>query len=363
MVVQKHLLHIFPTFAVGGAQIRFGQLARLHGQRYRHSVIALDDNCGMADRLTGFSVAIHRVRINKKNILKNWFVLQRALDSVKPDVLMTYNWGSIEWAFANRVGCSIPHVHIEDGFGPEEATAQLRRRVWARHFVLSGAGTQVILPSRTLERIAVGDWNLPRPQIHYVPNGIDCTRFQAQRRPRNSTDPEVVIGTVATLRREKNIARLIQAFGVVATSRRPGALRLVIVGDGPDRAALERLANTLPVSEHIHFVGASQEPAKWLQKMDVFAISSDTEQMPFSVLEAMASGLPVVSTQVGDIAQMVSPENAALIVSAGEEFNLALDRAAGDQKLRLEIGSANARRARELFEERLMAERYSQIIG
>ena len=65
---QKHLLHIFPTFAVGGSQIRFGQLARLHGDRYRHTVIALGGDYGMAARLEGSNVAIHKISFDKRNI-------------------------------------------------------------------------------------------------------------------------------------------------------------------------------------------------------------------------------------------------------------------------------------------------------
>lgn len=356
----KHLLHIFPTFAVGGSQIRFGQLVRLHGARYRHTVIALDGEAGMAARLAGSGITVHGIDFDKRNMLESWRVFGQTLRSLKPDRLMTYNWGSIEWALVNRFGRRIPHVHIEDGFGPEEASRQLRRRVWTRRLALSGRETDVILPSRILERIAASDWKVPARGLHYIPNGIDCARFAA---PDRNGAEGLVIGTVATLRREKNIARLIHAFAALASGRRPGAVRLLIVGDGPERAGLTQIAAALPVRDQISFAGPTDRPEEWLRRMDIFALSSDTEQMPLSVLEAMASGLPVVSTAVGDVAQMVSPANAGLVAPAGEAFGRALASLADDPARRQQIGRANAARARELFDESVMAARYAEIIG
>ena len=112
-----------------------------------------------------------------------------------------------------------------------------------------------------------------------------------------------VIGTVAALREEKNISRLMHAFAMLPAGR------LVIVGDGPQRPALEALAASLGVAERVCFAGHHLDTAAFYAQFDIFALSSDTEQMPLSVIEAMASGLPVVSTDVGDVRLMVASEN------------------------------------------------------
>jgi glycosyltransferase involved in cell wall biosynthesis len=359
MESRKHLLHIFPTFAVGGSQIRFSQLVRLHGDRYRHTVIALDGNVAMASRLDGLGVTVLPVCFDKVKTLQSWGKFREVLRDVRPDRLVTYNWGAIDWVLVNRFGPSVPHLHIEDGFGPDEAARQLRRRMWARRFALSGRETNTVLPSKRLEQIALSEWKLPPAGLHYIPNGIDCRRFAVPNRaPAQKT---IVIGTVATLRREKNIPRLMQAFQSIATGRK--TLRLLIVGDGPERSTLEQFAAASPVQDQISFVGTSTRPEEWLRKMDAFALSSDTEQMPLSVLEAMAAGLPVVSTQVGDVAQMVCPSNAELVVPAGEQFERALKRLIDDPVRALAIGRDNAIRAGALFDEEVMAARYAQIIG
>jgi glycosyltransferase involved in cell wall biosynthesis len=270
---------------------------------------------------------------------------------------LTYNWGAIEWALINRLEKIARHIHIEDGFGPEEASKQLGRRVWARRLALSGRNTTVILPSRNLEKIALNIWALAAERVRFISNGIDCPRFAVATRARS--DGRIVIGTVASLRREKNIARLIQAFAGIAGGR---DLELLIVGDGAERQGLEQLARELSIAGQVRFAGQSNRPEDWYPRMDIFALSSDTEQMPLSVLEAMAAGLPVVATAVGDVAQMVSTENRDYVVPV-PDFAAALARLADDAAVRRNIGLANEKRARENFDENVMAANYARLIG
>src|SRR5271170_3118985 len=119
---------------------------------------------------------------------------------------------------ANRVFPLARHIHIEDGFGPEERDRQLRRRVWFRRMALGGEHTTVVLPSRTLLGIATGQWRLRPASLRYLVNGVDCERFGVSRKPARAGGP-VVIGTVASLRREKNLGRLIGAFALVRRER------------------------------------------------------------------------------------------------------------------------------------------------
>jgi len=359
MTQQKHLLHVFPTFAIGGSQMRFAQLVRLHGDRYRHTVIALDGNYGMAEQLPLGRVMLGTVHHDKRDLFASLKLFRDRLKAIRPDVLMTYNWGAIEWAMVNRFGHPVRHLHVEDGFGPDEAARQLARRAWTRRFALSGRHTSVILPSRTLEKIARTVWKLAPARLNYIPNGINFARFAV---PPARANPAVTIGTVATLRREKNIARMIEAFGNIKTANPSSSIGLVIVGDGPERPHLMALAQRLGLSGLIEFPGASRRPEDWLHKMDIFALSSDTEQMPLGVLEAMAAGLPIAATAVGDVAGMVSEANRPFVVEPGT-FERALERLAADPALRQDIGADNAKRAARLFDETAMAARYTELIG
>jgi glycosyltransferase involved in cell wall biosynthesis len=353
----RRLLHVFPSFAVGGSQIRFAKLVKLHGSRYQHSVISLDGNLEMAPRIADANVACEILDRFKGGFVANTLSYRKVLARKRPDILVTYNWGAIEWALANRLLPLARHIHIEDGFGREEVKTQITRRIWMRRLALSGRSSTIVVPSKRLEDIALGAWKLNRKQLVYVPNGVDCVRFTpADRAPGD----DIQIGTVAGLRPEKNVARLITAFDALAT-RHPH-LRLVIVGDGPDRAALEGMVQALASRERIRFIGESATPEQVMRQMDIFALSSDTEQMPLSVLEAMASGLPVVSTDVGDVARMVSPQNRSFIVNP-HDFAAALEHLVQAEKERRDIGAANRGRALELFSETRMADRYAALFG
>lgn len=339
------VVHVFPTFAVGGAQVRFAAIANHFGAAFRHIVVSLDGELACRERLDpGLDVTFPVVPATKNAMLANAWRFRRLLRAWRPDVLVTCNWGAIEFALANIVPVT-RHLHVVDGFGPEERATQIPRRVRLRRIALSR--TPVVLPSRNLVRIASDVWKLPEAVIRYVPNGIDLARFATDGSGRGTGEP--VIGTVAALREEKNIARLLGAF-----ARLPSG-RLVIVGDGPERLALEALAASLGIADRVQFVGHRQDTAAFYAQFDIFVLSSDTEQMPLSVIEAMASGLPVVSTAVGDVRQMVAEENAALIVPL-EHAALAgaLAGLIGDLDARHRIGLANLAKARRDFDQAAM---------
>ena len=300
---QRVLLHAFSTFNLGGPQARFVQLANAFGKRYRHLVMAMDGNFQAADRLDpGVDWRPLRLPVKRGGMLANRAAFRAELKAHRPDLLLTYNWGAIEWAAANFPRL-VPQVHAEDGFGPEEANRQLPRRVWTRRVLLGWTHTPVVVASRNLERIAVGQWHLPAANVRFVANGVAIPESAGVVRVPRAAGP-LTIGTVAGLRPEKNVARLIRAFAAVR-ARQPA--RLVIVGDGPERAALETLADELRVAADVEFTGYLADPIARLRTFDLFALSSNTEQLPISMLEAMAHGIPVVATRVGDVADVLPP--------------------------------------------------------
>ncbi len=346
------LLHVFPTFAVGGAQIRCATVANRLGGGWRHIVVALDGDISCRARVDpSVDVVYPSVAAPKRATPGNVWRFRRLLYDWRPDVLVTHNWGSIEWAIAN-IPRLVPHIHIEDGFGPDEHGGQHRRRVLTRRFVL--ARSLVVLPSRTLWRIATETWRLDPARVRYVPNGVDLARFAGAARPAAA---DVVVGTVASLRAEKNLGRLLRAFRAVL----PPA-RLVIVGDGPERAKLETMAAELGIADRTTFVGQADDPAPLYRSFDVFALSSDTEQMPLSVIEAMAAGLPLASTAVGDVAMMLGEANRPFVVPlADAPLGEAMAALARDAALRVRLGAANRAKAEQEFGEAVMVRTYADL--
>jgi glycosyltransferase involved in cell wall biosynthesis len=359
------LLHVFPTFAVGGAQVRFGALANALGREFEHIVVSLDEVCG-AERLVapGVRLRLRLWRARKGRLsLGNLWTFRAILREERPDLLLTYNWGAIEWALADRFRPACPHLHVVDGFGPEEARRQLRRRVWMRRLALSGR-TTVVVPSERLYKLAIESWRLDPNRVCHIQNGIDAGALEDQgRRPldlRRHQD-ERVFGALCGLRPEKNLARLLRIAAMLPKAPR---WRLVVGGDGAERAALEMQARGLGLSERVNFLGYVAPPGALLGALDVFALTSDTEQMPLGVLEAMALGLPVLATDVGDLRAILPAECGANCLfapadEAGFARTLAALLAAPDECRRL--GALNRAKAAE-FRLDAMIGRYDRLL-
>jgi glycosyltransferase involved in cell wall biosynthesis len=362
----RTLLHVFSTLSVGGQQVRFATLVNNGLGAFAHRLFAMD---GKYESMKLFNDAapceIFETGFTKGNTIGNILAFRRALNALSPDVLVTYNWGAIEWAMAN-FGRSCPHIHIVDGFGPEEAEGQLQRRVMFRRMAF-WRNTITVVPSRTLYEIATKIWRLPDKDVAFVPNGIDCTRFDnvpdpAYARQLGLDGAGPVIGTVAALRPEKNLTRLIEAF-TVSVAKKP-ALQLVIVGDGAERPSLEAAAARFGVADKVLFTGYIADPAPVLALFDIFALSSDTEQMPISVLEAMAARLPVAGVDVGDVRHIVSDLNKPLIVNRdAQALADILSTLAGDADLRDRIGQANRHHAETHFAQADMVSAYSKLFS
>lgn len=347
------LLSVFSTFAVGGAQMRFVALANHFGPRFRHAIIAMDGCIDAQARLApGLDLTFPSVTVRKGDTLGNVRRFRRLLRALRPDTLATYNWGTIEWAIANALPLT-RHVHIEDGFGPEERNTQLRRRVWARHLLLRRS--TVALPSRTLWTIATQTWRLNPARVRYIPNGVDLAAFDAPATP----NAVPVIGTVAALRPEKNLARLLRAFHQAAEHR---PARLLIAGDGPSRPGLEALAAELGITDRVTFTGYVARPQALYPGFDIVALSSDTEQMPMAVLEAMAARLPVAATDVGDIRAMLAEPNAPYLAPRDDAaLAAALAALLDDPALRRRLGGANRAKAEREYAEAAMFTAYDAL--
>jgi glycosyltransferase involved in cell wall biosynthesis len=278
------------------------------------------------------------------------------------DLICTYNWGAIDAVMAHTVfGDAFklpPLVHHEDGFNEDEAKKLKRRRNWYRKIAL-GRTAALVVPSATLEDIALNVWDQPRSRVRRIPNGINTRAFGAPAK--RDILPGLVkhkdefwLGTLAGLRAVKQLDVLVRAM-----DRMPQEWQLVIAGEGPEREALLAEAERIGVEDRVHLPGFVAEPAKLVGLFDMFALSSQSEQFPISVVEAMAAGLPVVAPRVGDIGSMVSSDNGPALVDAGDEKALAkaLARLADDPVTRKRMGQANRQKAREEFDERRMIDR------
>lgn len=364
---RPHILHVHGSFSLGGKEARAVRLMNIWGARARHSIVSADpaamgardaiesqvpadfpDSPPMAGR-PGYA----RFR-NISNYLKNF------------DLILTYNWGAMDAVMAHRLSRSLsekmpPLIHHEDGFNADESGGLKRQRNLYRRLALRHAHGMVV-PSVRLEGIARTVWKQPAGRLHLIRNGIDVARYAQPPAPDAipglvRTPGKLLVGTLAGLRAVKNIPRLVRA---VAAHR--DRLQLVVVGEGPERDAILAEAATHGLDD-IHMAGFMDRPWRFVGLFDIFALSSDSEQFPISLVEAMAAGAPAASMDVGDVANMVAPENRPFVVPDEAGLAAALGALAGDADLRARLGAANRQRAQRDYAEQDMVNAYARLYG
>lgn len=293
--------------------------------------------------------------------------LLRIARALRPfDLVLTYNWGAMDAVLAHRLYGRLlglpPLVHHEDGFNEDEAGGLKRRRNWFRRIAL-GRASALVVPSQRLQAIALDAWRQPPQRTRLIINGIGLSAYA--RKPHADALSGLVkgaqdrwVGTLAGLRAVKNLPRLVRAFAAL-----PPHWQLVILGEGPERGAIVAQAQALGLAGRVHLPGFVADPAGAVGLMDLFALSSDSEQFPISVVEAMAAALPVVSPAVGDVVGMVADPNRPFITPPGDETALAeaLAALAGDDGARARIGEANRARALALYDEQAMIAAYRAV--
>jgi len=362
-----HVLHCHSTFAIGGKERRAAQLMNAFGKRLEHTVVS-----GMEDRLEARELVDRRIKVHyPKDFPKlsgfpspgRLVTIARALQPF--DLILTYNWGAMDVVMAHTVfgkAFGLPAlIHHEDGF--EQADGERNRRIRSayRRIALEAADGLVV-PSRTLETIALRRWHQPESRITRIPNGIDTKAFAAKPRPGNfrvvKRPGEKWVGTMAALRPVKQLDQLVKAF-----VRLPPQWHLVILGEGEAREAIQQAAQQAGHEDRVHLPGNVGDPAKIIGLFDIFALSSKSEQFPLSLIEAMAAGLPVAAPGVGDVRSIVSEKNEPFISPPGdaEVLGTVLAELAEDEDLRKALGKANQQKAREQYDEATMVERYRAL--
>jgi len=372
-----HLIHVFPDFGPGGAQIRTIALINALGPSFRHTILPMiGDGQATITRIdTSLDVVVETPDRGRWGPFYP-FYLGRKLRRLRPDVLFAYNWGAFDAVMGAGLTGLRPYVQVMDGIQNEEEDVEIGRRRFFRRLFYRRAGAVVVV-SRQLERLALESWGVAREKVMHVPNGIDTDRFtpgsDSGIREQLGLAPDTILaGSIAHVRVEKDHAAMVAAFAGIE-KRHPGA-HLLFAGRVPsektinptDVQAWERVQEVIAkhgLEERVHFVGERSDTLPCYRALDVFMLASRVEQMPLSVAEAMACCKPVLSTHVGDIRWMVGEPNREFVVEAGdaEAYRAALDRLLGDAELRRRLGAANRERALETFRLSRMVDTYRSL--
>lgn len=291
--------------------------------------------------------------------------LARLFRRLRPGIVHSRNWPTIEAIPAARMARVPVVIHGEHGREAADPEGRDARRNRVRR-LLAPLVDRFVAVSADLEGWLARDVRIPARKLVTVRNGVDTTRFsddmrEVGRRTLGVAADASVVGTVGRLDPVKDHASLLCAFARLG-GRYPDAL-LVVVGDGPCRAELEAIARQAGMSARVRFLGERSDVPALLAGMDVFVLPSIAEGISNTILEALASGLPVVATRVGGnpelvvdgvTGSLVPPRDAAALAAAVAEY---LD----DGPLRRAHGKAARARAVECFSLDRMVNGYRRL--
>jgi sugar transferase (PEP-CTERM/EpsH1 system associated) len=367
------IAHIVYSFHTGGLENGLVNLINhLPRSAFRHVIVSLTthspDFCArLAGRDVGF-VDLHKPKGHGFKLYPKLFRLFRELT---PAIVHTRNLAALEAvvpAFAARVPIRIHGEHGWDVSDPDGRSLKYRlvRRLY-RPFV-----HRYVALSGQLERYLVEAVGVPTERIARICNGVDVQRFHpttSARAPLAGSpfnDPRYrIIGTVGRLQAIKDQTNLLRGFAELVT-RHPGQthdLRLILVGDGPMRGAIEAEVAARGLADKVWLAGERADVADVMRSFDVFVLPSRAEGISNTILEAMASGLPVVATDVGGNGELVEHGRTGLLVPASEPQALAeaLVAFTSSPERMTEAGQAARQRAVEQFSIERMVEQYQQL--
>ena len=361
-------LHLHSSFNPGGKELRAVRLMNAFGAEAEHVVVSAQPGAlgAMALIADGVVASADAHFPALQGPPKPARLRRIAAAMAGYDLVLTYNFGAMDAVMAHRLfgrGLGLPPlVHHEDGFNEDEVLRRSPLRNLYRRIGLARAAA-VVVCSRVLEGIARAEWHQPPSRLRRIPNGIPLAGLRDERAPAiipglAKQSGDLWVGTLAGLRAVKNLPLLVRAFAAL-----PAPWQLVICGQGPEAAAIRAEAARLGIADRVHLPGQVGDPARVAALFDIFALSSDSEQFPISVVEAMAAGAPVAATDVGDVRGIVAQENHAFLAAPGDEAALAgaLAALAGDAALRARVGAANRAKALAEYDEAAMIAAYRAV--
>ncbi len=345
------ILHLITELSTGGAQKALARLlACMDQQRFDSAVVCLyNGDKAVAQEIRALNIPVTDLGMSAKWRLDALWRLYRLLRRERPVILHTWMFhANIPGRVLGRLAGVPIIISSERTMGQEGPIRRWLNRTTAP------LTDRVVCVSKSVADFAARVIGIPPAKLVVIPNGIPLGDFrpgdQAKARATLEMPPSaLVVGAVGRLQPVKGIHYLLEAFARLASDH-PEAI-LLLVGDGPQRAQLERLARHVGGSERVCFLGSRSDVPRLLQAMDIFVLPSIWEGMPNAALEAMAAGLPTVATAVGGTPEVVVDGVTGLLAPPCNPDALAqaIARLLRNPDLRRKMGQAGQERVEQHF--------------
>jgi sugar transferase (PEP-CTERM/EpsH1 system associated) len=306
---RPRIVQVIPSLRVGGLESVAARLVQHLAPLAEQAVVTPTGVGPLIERVPA-GVSVFPMGETHRPDRWNAVRMARLFRTLRPDIVHTRNWTCIDAVIGARLAGVPVVIHGEHGREAADPEGRNRRRQQVRRF-LSPFVTEFVTVSRDLARWLVEQVRVPARKVRTIYNGVDTERYApgdraAARQALGLPADWAVAGTVGRLDPVKDQVGLIRAFArssSVAAHR--GRSALVIVGDGPSRRQLEATVAELGLGESVRLLGERSDVPLVLRALDVFVLSSIGEGISNAILEAMATGLPVIATRVGGNSELV----------------------------------------------------------
>lgn len=320
---RPHVVHVIYELGTGGLENGLVNIIN-RMSAYRHSIVCLTRSGVFADRITA-DVDIYELNKKAGHDIGMFWRLWRLLCRLRPAIVHTRNLAALETQILGLLMPRVKRVHGEHGRDMDDLDGSNPRYRFLRR-IMRPLVHRYITVSEDLASYLRSTIAVPEAKIRQIYNGVDTQKFSAVKGaavddlPVSFIGDVTVIGTVGRLAAVKDQPTLISAFARICHQY---PVRLLIVGDGPQRALLERTIDECAIREKVFMAGDRSDVPALLGVMDIFVLPSLAEGISNTVLEAMASGLPVIATKTGGNPELVRNEENGLLVPVGDVEALA----------------------------------------
>jgi sugar transferase (PEP-CTERM/EpsH1 system associated) len=370
------ILHVVHSLEVGGLENGLVNLINhLDPDRFEHSVCCLTKSGKFAERIASAGVKIVELNLPAGQFRFPLFRLAGLFREISPQIVHSRGWATVDATFAARLARRAAIIHAEHGRDLVDKDGDNWKRNQIRRLVGLNVSRYVVVCDFFRSWLSQS-CRVPAQKIVHIPNGVDTKKFHPKNRCvaeedgisdtawRRSLDislDAVVLGSIGRLDPVKDFPTLLKGFAEI--KREFPQTILAIVGDGPLRENLVAIANDHGLAGSVKWLGQRRDIPALLRRFDLFVQTSAFEGMSNTILEAMATGLPIVATDTGGNSELVKKDQNGSLIPVGDVSALigAVGAYLCNPALRTEHGIGSRRRVERDFDLSLMAARYAEL--
>lgn len=357
------VLHLIHKLSSGGAENGvINLLNNINNEKFSPSVCTFVGKGDQTYRLDKKKTIIYELNKRHGNDITIPRKLIKIFKKDKPHIIHTHGWGTLCEGVLSGKYAKIPIIiHGEHGTIQDKKWNIFVQRIFWR------LANQILTVSYEHSKELCQRIGFNIEKIKVIPNGVDTNRFYTNktnvylRERLNFQQNDIVIGSVGRLVAVKNQSLLIKAFSIIV--QKHSNVKLILVGDGPLKNVLQKRAKEYGLSSNIQFLGKRYDIPEIMASMDIFSLTSDSEGMSNTILEAMSSGLPVIATNVGGNKELIYQNATGILVPPKDVYALAnaLSYVIINKDIRKKMGRSGRKRAVEKFSIEEMVHGYEKL--